>query len=88
MLAIPVWSNLAGIQALVAWQLSHSAVVGMWLAGWPFAASPLWQVEQLPRTLAWSTVVVGFHAVVEWQAAQAVVALMCRGPVPVARAPS
>jgi hypothetical protein len=29
LLAIPVWSNLAGVQAVVAWQLSHSAEVGM-----------------------------------------------------------
>ena len=75
----PEWSNFAGFQAVVAWQLSHSARVTMWLASWPVAVVPSWHEEQLPSTLPWSTRVTGFQATVAWQASQAVVALMCRG---------
>jgi hypothetical protein len=59
---------VAGLQAVVEWQLLHSAVVTMCVAGLPVAAVPLWQDEQLPITWAWSTRVAGFHALVAWQA--------------------
>ncbi|NJD31175.1 MAG: hypothetical protein FIB04_04750 [Gammaproteobacteria bacterium] len=60
----------------------------MWFALWPVASVPLWQDEQLPSTLAWSTRVTGFHATVAWHASQDVVALMCFAPTPVALVPS
>ena len=85
---MPEWSNFAGFQAVVAWQLSHSARVTMWLAPWPVAMVPSWHEVQLPSTLPWSMRVTGFHATVAWQASQAVVALMCRAPTPVALVPS
>ena len=46
--ATPVWLNVAGNQAVVLWQLSHEAEVGMWVEGLPVAVLPLWQVEQVP----------------------------------------
>ena len=52
LLTMPVWSNLAGSQAVVEWQLSHSEFVGTWLAFLPVAFTPSWQDEQLPRTFA------------------------------------
>lgn len=39
--AIPAWLKVAGVQALVLWQLSQAAVVGIWLAGLPVAVLPL-----------------------------------------------
>jgi len=35
---------------LVAWQLAQSAVVAIWLADFPVAVLPLWQVAQAPFT--------------------------------------
>ena len=68
---MPVWLKpVAGFQAVVPWQLPHSALVAMWFAGLPVAVVPLWQLEQVPMTWAWSTRVAGFHAVVAWQASQ------------------
>ena len=46
--AIPVWLKVAGSQAVVLWQLSHDAMVGIWVLGLPAAVEPLWQVEQVP----------------------------------------
>ena len=46
------WLKLAGVQALVRWQVEHSAVVAMWLAGLPLALVPLWQLAQVPMTAA------------------------------------
>ena len=54
----------------------------------PRAVEPSWQEEQLPSTLPWSTRITGFQDTVAWQASQAVVALMCLVPIPVAFAPS
>jgi len=36
-----VWLKVAGVQALVLWQVSHEAVVGMWRLGLPLAVDPL-----------------------------------------------
>ena len=44
----PVWLNVAGVQALVLWQVSHAPDVGICVAGLPVAAVPLWQVAQVP----------------------------------------
>ena len=48
------WSNLTLAHVDVLWQLSHPAVVAMWLVGLPVACEPLWQVAHEPVTLAWS----------------------------------
>ena len=70
---MPVWLKpVAGFQAVVLWQLLHSAVVAMWVGGLPVAVVPLWQLEQVPITCAWSTRVAGFQAVVAWQVSHAV----------------
>jgi hypothetical protein len=59
--ATPVWLKVAGVQALVLWQLSQACVVGIWLVGLPVAVEPLWQVEQVPGAIpAWFIVAV-FH---------------------------
>ena len=69
------------------WQVLHSAVVAMWLEGLPPALVPLWQLEQVPITSAWFTVLAGDHAVVVWQSAQALVVLMWLVLLPVALVP-
>ncbi len=47
------WSKpVAGLQAVVQWQLPHSALVGTCVAGLPAAVVPSWQDEQLPVTCA------------------------------------
>jgi hypothetical protein len=35
------------------WQVSQGALVVMWFDGLPVAATPLWQVAQLPTRPAW-----------------------------------
>jgi hypothetical protein len=37
----PAWLKVAGFQAVVRWQVSHDAVVGIWDAGLPVAVVPL-----------------------------------------------
>ena len=49
--AMPVWLKVAGVQALVLWQVSQDAVVGRWVVGLPVAVVPLWQVEHVPGTM-------------------------------------
>ena len=45
----PVWSKFAaGDQALVRWQVSHDAVVWIWLAGLLVLRPLLWQLWQEP----------------------------------------
>ena len=44
----PVWLKVAGVQAVVRWQVSHDAVVGTCVAVLPRAVVPLWQVAQVP----------------------------------------
>jgi hypothetical protein len=44
----PVWLNVAGIQAVVRWQLSHACVVGTCVGGLPLAVVPLWQDAHEP----------------------------------------
>ncbi|MFH1819755.1 MAG: hypothetical protein ABIC92_17905 [Pseudomonadota bacterium] len=44
--------KLAGVQALVLWQVSQDAVVGMCVLGLPVAVLPLWQLAQLPGVTA------------------------------------
>ena len=38
---IPLWLNVAGVQAVVLWQSLHSPLVAMWVAGLPLALVPL-----------------------------------------------
>ncbi|MFH1819751.1 MAG: hypothetical protein ABIK08_08865 [Pseudomonadota bacterium] len=65
--ATPVWLNIAGVQVLVLWQVSHDAVVGMWAEGLPAAVVPLWQVEQVPGAMPVWLKVAGVQALVLWQ---------------------
>ena len=44
----PLWLKVAGIQAVVRWQVSHEAVVCTCLLGLPVAVVPLWQVAHEP----------------------------------------
>jgi len=49
-----LWLNVAGVNDVVLWQVSHGADVTMWLGDLPRAVVLLWQVAQLPATtLAW-----------------------------------
>ena len=64
---------VAGDHAVGVWQLLHSVDVGMCVAPLPLAVVPLWQLEHEPTTSAWSTRVVGFQVVTEWQDSQLVV---------------
>ena len=41
-----MWLKVAGIQAVVRWQLSQACVVGTCVAGLPRAVVPLWHVAQ------------------------------------------
>ena len=59
----------------------------MWFAPLAVALVPLWQLEQVPETWAWSTRVVGFHALVVWQLSQLVSVVMCDVLLPVAFTP-
>jgi hypothetical protein len=74
---IPVWSTLAGFQALVVWQLSQANVVTMWVGPLPFLAKmplPLWQVSQTVMLVCvCSNLTMGFHlpGALLWQASQA-----------------
>jgi hypothetical protein len=45
---MPACVKDADVQALVLWQASQEAVVGIWVEGLPVAIVPLWQVAQLP----------------------------------------
>jgi len=62
--ATPVWLKVAGVHALVLWQVSQEAVVGTWPEGLPLAVLPLWQVEQVPAATELWLNVAGVHAVV------------------------
>jgi hypothetical protein len=46
------WSKRAFAQLVVVWQSSQVEELGMWVAGFPVAAVPLWQDAQEPETLA------------------------------------
>jgi hypothetical protein len=46
--ATPVWLKVAGVQAVVVWQLSQEADVGRWVLDFPVAVVPLWQFAQVP----------------------------------------
>lgn len=78
---------MAGLHALVAWQVAQSALVGTWLAGLPPAVVPLWQDEQLPLTALWSTLRTGAQALTAWQLSQRVVVGICVADRPVALVP-
>ena len=60
----PIWLNVAGVQALVLWQLSQEAEVGRWELGFPVAVVPLWQVAQVPGATPVWLKVAGVHPVV------------------------
>jgi hypothetical protein len=58
----------------------------MCVTGLPVALAPLWQLEQLPVTSAWSTLTV-VQLVVTWQLSQLLVLAMCVAFLPVALMP-
>ena len=62
--ATPACEKVAGIQAVVRWQVSHDAVVTKWFALLPVAVLPLWQVAQVPGATPACENVAGVHAVV------------------------
>ena len=48
--------------------MEHWALLGMWVVGLPSAATPLWQVAQLPALVAsWAKLAVAQVVVVLWQ---------------------
>ena len=57
-----MWFIVAGVQALVRWQVSHAAEVEMWLPGLPLAVEPLWQVAQVPAATPLWFINAGVHA--------------------------
>ena len=78
---------MAGVQALVLWQVSHACVVGIWIAGLPVAVLPLWQVAQVPGATPPWLKAAGFQATVLWQVSQDAVVGMCAPGLPVAVLP-
>src|SRR5512140_2155971 len=77
----------AGFQATVVWHALHSDVVAICVAVLPVAMTPLWQLEQVPMTWAWSTFDAGFHALTTWQASQTFDVKMCVAFLPLAFTP-
>ena len=63
------------------WQVSHCAIVGMWLVGLPNAFTLLWQSAQRPATagvaVAWLKVAVAQVVVELWQVSHCWVVAMC-----------
>lgn len=51
---------------MLVWQLSQLLVLAIWLVLLPVAVVPLWQLAQLPVTLACEKVA-GSQALVRWQ---------------------
>jgi hypothetical protein len=85
--ATELWLKVAGSQAVVRWQLSHEAVVGMWPLGLPLAVEPLWQVVQVPAATPLWLKVAGVHAVVLWQVSHDAVVGMWPEGLPLAVLP-
>jgi len=84
---MPEWLKVAGFQAVVRWQVSHDAVVGMWDAGLPVAVLPLWQVMHVPGVMPAWLKVAGRHALVLWQESHDAVVGMWDAGLPVAVEP-
>ena len=52
-----VWLTvLTGLQAAEVWQFSQTLLVERWVLDFPVAEVPLWQLAQVPDTLAWLNV--------------------------------
>lgn len=58
----------------------------MCVGDFPVAVVPLWQLEQLPLTLLWSSDVTA-QLLVPWQASQLALVAICVGDLPVAADP-
>ncbi len=82
-----MWLKVAGFQALVLWQLSQAAVVGIWPADLPVAVLPLWQVEQAPGATPVWLKLAGVQALVLWQPSHTAVVGICELGLPVAVLP-
>ena len=76
---MPACSIRAGLNAAYPlWQVSHCAVVGMWLVGLPSAAWLLWQIEHWPTASAACTkLTVAQVVVVVWQVSHCAVVVTC-----------
>jgi hypothetical protein len=64
-----LWFQVDGFQVLVLWQLMQFTLVGRWVAFFPVAPLPLWQLAQLVAAVKplWSIPVAGTQPVVLWQ---------------------
>ncbi len=71
---------------LVEWQLEQLLVEAMCVAFLPVAWVPLWQLEQVPVTLAWLKLA-GVQALVEWQSLHCAVVVMWFAVLPGATVP-
>ena len=78
---------MAGVHALVLWQVSHAAVVGRCVVGLPVAVVPLWQVAQVPGATPVWLKVAGVQALVLWQVSHDAVVGMWVVGLPVAVVP-
>jgi hypothetical protein len=80
------WLNLTEVQFVVTWHVSQVDDVVMWVAVFPRASEPLWQLVQAPDTAEWSyrTLV---QLDVTWQVSQFAAVGMCRRDFPGARRP-
>src|SRR5258705_5314059 len=77
------------MKLVVEWQPSHGVggvPTGMWVAGIPVAATPLWQLAQLLVTPWWVKNAPAQVSVV-WQASHSRSVTMCLGPLPCACTP-
>ena len=81
------WLKFADAHEVVVWHSEHSAVVWIWVAVLPCALVPLWQLEQVPSTLAWLTVRTGDQALEVWQSSQRLLVEICVADLPVALVP-
>ena len=54
----------AGAHRDPVWHVPQLSPLGRCVADLPLAIAPLWQLEQLPITCAWSTRVAGRHVLV------------------------
>lgn len=86
---MPVWFIVRETKLLVlVWQVSHWAVVGMWVRSLPVAVVPSWQVEQRPAVDASWVNLAGFQSSVVWHESQDSLVAMWFFGFPVALLPS
>ncbi len=72
---------------MVTWQKSQLSVLRMWVAVFPGAEVPLWQLAQVPLASAWLNVRSGDQADVAWQLSQVLLVERWVAFLPVALVP-